>query len=83
MESVEAHWRRELRWMFTISSNPWLASQVPKSKMVLDGVPVSVRWLLGPASEPHSPVFGTAPPRLSVFSFLDNPHRLYPGGPEG
>ena len=42
-ESVEAHRRRKLRRMFTISSNSWLASQVQESKMVFDGVPASVR----------------------------------------
>ena len=40
-------------------------------------------WEIVPDGEPHRPVFGTAPPRLSVFSFLDNPHRLHPEGSEG
>ena len=45
-ESVEAHRQREQRWVSTISSIP--ASQARKSKkvrkMVLDGVPASVRY---------------------------------------
>ncbi|RPD53232.1 RabGAP/TBC [Lentinus tigrinus ALCF2SS1-7] len=45
-ESVEAHRQRELRWVSAISSIP--ASQARKSKkvrkMVLDGVPASVRY---------------------------------------